>query len=98
MFDDDYVFLKDRAADNLYKIKGPAVKAYLWLLIRQEELAKNTIGPKLDVSDAELANAIGASKATAQTYRKILSKLRLIEVEERIVTKIRQISITAGKY
>ena len=98
MFDNDHVFLKDRATDNLYKIKGPAVKAYIWLLIRQEELAKNTIGPKLDVSDAELANAIGVSKATAQTYRKILSKLKLTEVEERLANKIKQISITAGKY
>ena len=31
MFDEDYAFLKDRAADNLFKIKSPAVKAYVWL-------------------------------------------------------------------
>jgi Mn-dependent DtxR family transcriptional regulator len=84
--------------DNLYKINGPGVKGYVWLLIRQEELARSTIGPRLDVSDAELAKAIGVSKATAQTYRKILSKLKLIEVKERIVNKIEQISITGAKY
>jgi hypothetical protein len=98
MFDDDHVFLKDRAADNLYKIKSPAVKAYAWLLIRQEELARSTKGPALNVSDAELSKAIGVSKATAQTYRKILSKLKLIETEERIANKINHISITGAKY
>lgn len=44
MFDEDYSFLKGRAADNLFKIKGPVVKAYVWLLMRQEELARSTRG------------------------------------------------------
>lgn len=98
MFDEDYAFLKDRAADNLFKIKSPAVKAYVWLLMRQEELARSTRGPKLEVSDKELAEAIGVSKPTAQTYRQILSKLKLIETEERTINKIKQISMTGTKY
>ncbi len=98
MFDDDHVFLRDRAADNLFKIKGPAVKAYVWLLMRQEELARSTRGPNLRVSDAELAQAISVTKPTAQTYRKILSKLKLIETEERIINKIKHITITGAKY
>ncbi|MFH0825203.1 MAG: hypothetical protein V2B18_20825 [Pseudomonadota bacterium] len=52
MFDEEHVFLKDRAADNLHNIKGPAVKAYVWLLMRQEELARSTRGPGLEVSDS----------------------------------------------
>jgi hypothetical protein len=98
MFHDDYAFLKDRAADNLFKIKGPAVKAYVWLLMRQEELARSTRGPKLEVSDKELAEAIGVSKPTAQTYRKILSKLKLIDTETRTINETKQILITGAKY
>jgi hypothetical protein len=98
MFDEDYTFLKDRAADNLFKIRSPAVKAYVWLLMRQEELAKSTRGPKLEVSDSELAEAIGVSKPNAQTYRKILSKLKLIETEQRTINQIKQIAITRAKY
>jgi hypothetical protein len=66
--------MKDRLVDNVYKIKGPAVKAHIWLLMRQEELAKNTKGPGLEVSDSELADAIGFTKTTARNYRQ---KLRL---------------------
>ncbi len=40
-FDEDYAFMKDRVVDNLFKIKGPAVKAHVWVIIRQEELARN---------------------------------------------------------
>jgi hypothetical protein len=98
MFDEDYVFLKDRAADNLYRIKGPAVKAYVWLLMRQEELARSTRGPRMSLSDLELAQALGVCKPTAQNYRKILSKLKLIETEKRTANKIKQIAITKAKY
>lgn len=98
MFDDDYAFLKDRAADNLYKIKGPAVKAYVWLLIRQEELARSTRGPKLEVSDMELAEAVGVSKRTACTYREELTKLRLITSQEKKGSKIGELVITKVKY
>ena len=98
MFDEDYMFLKDRAADNLYKINGPAAKAYVWLLIRQEELARDTRGPKLNVSDSELAEAIGISKPSAQTYRKTLIKLKLVEVKELRAGTTAEIRIVKAKY
>jgi len=98
MFDEDHAFLKDRAADNLYKIKSPAVKAYVWLLIRQEELARSTRGPKLEVSDTELAAGVGVTKTSAQNYRQILSKLKLIEVSEKVKGKSKDVAITSVKY
>jgi len=98
MFDGHYAFLKDRAADNLYKIKGPAVKAYVWLLIRQEELARSTRGPKLEVSDMELAEAVGVSKRTACTYREELTKLRLVTTQEKKGSKSGELVITRAKY
>jgi hypothetical protein len=50
----------------------------LWLLIRQEQLARNTRGPGLEVSDSELAEGLGISKRTACDYREKLAKLRLV--------------------
>ncbi len=97
-FDEDYAFLSDQAAVNLYKISGPAAKAYVWLLIRQEEVARNTRSPELSESDSELAKAIGVSKPTAQTYRKILEKLKLIETSEDKQGKIKEIRIVRVKY
>jgi hypothetical protein len=97
MFDDDHVFLKDRAADNLYKIKGPAVKAYVWLM-RQEELARSTRGPELEVSDKELGEGVGVSKRTACTYREELTKFRLVTVQEKKGSKIGELTITKVKY
>lgn len=54
MFDDEYAFIWKGAAENLHKINGPAVKAYVWLLIRQEELARKTRSEKKGISDLEL--------------------------------------------
>ena len=88
----------DKAAANLYKISGPAAKAYIWLLIRQEELARDTRGPKLSISDSELAVAIGVSKPSAQTYRKVLTKLKLVEVKEVRSGKTAEIRIVKAKY
>jgi hypothetical protein len=98
MFDDDHVFLKDRAADNLYKIKRPAVKAYVWLLMRQEELARSTRGPELGVSDKELGEAIGVSKRTACTYREELTRIRLVTAGQKKGSKIGEMVITKVKY
>ncbi|AFM26112.1 hypothetical protein [Desulfomonile tiedjei] len=98
LFDGDHAFIADKAASHLHKIKGPAAKAYVWLLIRQEELAQDTRGPKLNVSDAELGQAIGVTKTTAQNYRQILMKLKLIETSRKTVAKIKQITITKVKY
>ncbi|MFC1833793.1 hypothetical protein ACFL2Q_03540 [Thermodesulfobacteriota bacterium] len=98
MFDEDHVFLKDRAADNLYKIKGPAVKAYVWLLMRQEELARSTRGPKMSVSDSELAEALGVTKRTARNYREQLTKLKLVTASAKKGSNIGELEITTAKY
>jgi hypothetical protein len=98
LFDDDYMFMKDRVVDNLFKIKGPAVKAHIWLLMRQEELAKNTKGPGLEVSDSELAEGLGISKRTACDYRVKLVKLRLVEAKKTKGSKIGEIAITRTIY
>lgn len=97
-FDDDHAFLSDKAADNLYRINSPAAKAYVWLLMRQEELARNTRGPKLSVSDSKLAEAIGTSKPSAQTYRKALTKLGLVETSETRAGRTAEIRIVKAKY
>jgi hypothetical protein len=97
-FDESYAFLANKAAANLYRIKNPAVKAYVWLLIRQEELARNTRGPKLSVTDSELAGAVGVTKRTACTYREELSRLKLIEVSKQEGSKSNEIRIIRVKY
>ncbi len=97
-FDDNYAFLADKAASNLHKIRGPAAKAYVWLLIKQEELARNTRGPKLGVTDAQLAEAIGVTKRTACSYREELSKLKLISVSKQKGAKSQQIGIVRVIY
>jgi hypothetical protein len=98
LFDDDHAFLSNQVTDNLVKINGPAVKAYLWLLIRQEELARNTRGPKLKVSDAELAAALGISKTTASKYREHLVGLGLAETSRLLSGHSSDISISKVKY
>ena len=98
LFHDEYAFMKDRSVDNLYIIKSPAVKAYVWLLIRQEELARNTKGPRLEVSDKELAAGIGVTKTTAQNYRALLTKHKLIEVFEKKSSKTKEMVITKVRY
>jgi hypothetical protein len=74
------------------------VKAYLWLLIRQEELARNTKGPKLSISDLELAKAVGVSKTTAQTYRTRLTELKLVQILRSKDSKSNEIAIERVKY
>lgn len=97
-FDDNYAFLSDKTADNLYRINGPAVKAYVWLLIRQEEVARNTRGPKFNVSDAELAQGLGVTKRTACNYREQLGKLGFVEISVENRRKSSVIQITKVKY
>ncbi|MFH0825208.1 MAG: hypothetical protein V2B18_20850 [Pseudomonadota bacterium] len=83
-FDEEHVFMRDRAADSLYRINGPAVKADVWLLCRQEELARSTRWPELEVSDKEPAEELGVSEVTACSYREELARLRLVTVKTRI--------------
>jgi hypothetical protein len=61
--------------------------------MRQEELARNTKGPGLKISDSELAEGIGVTKTTAQNYREKLRKLKLIGVSKAKDNKSREIAI-----
>jgi hypothetical protein len=98
MFDDEHAYFSDKVVSNIYRIKGPAVKAYLWLLMHQEEGARNTRGTGMSVSDSELATALGVSRPTAFAYRKHLSDLKLIETEQIMTGKVTEIRIKRTKY
>jgi hypothetical protein len=98
LFEKERVFLSSKVLGNLYRIDGPAVKAYLWLLKRQEELAKNTKGSKCSISDLELGKAVGVSKTTAQNYRARLTELGLVQVSRSKVSKTNEIVIERVKY
>ena len=58
MFDEERAFLSQKLIGNLFRIKSPAAKAYLWLLMVQEERARNTREP-FGVTDSELASGFG---------------------------------------
>ena len=98
LFDDDHAFLSKQVVDNLVRINSPAVKAYLWLLIRQEELARNTKGPKLKVSDSELGDGLGISKTTASKYREHLVGLGLAETSKPLSCHSSGLCISKVKY
>ena len=70
----------------------------MWLLIRQEELARNTKGPRLAISDSEVAEGIGVTKRRAGDYRKELAALGLVEVQESKTGKRKGILIDKVKY
>jgi hypothetical protein len=97
MFDEERAFLSQKLIGNLFRIKSPAAKAYLWLLIVQEERARNTREP-FGVTDSELAGALGVSLPTVGTYRRELANQGLVKVEEKKRGKNREITIRKVKY
>jgi Mn-dependent DtxR family transcriptional regulator len=97
MFDEDHAFLSQKLIGNLYRIKSAAAKAYLWLLVVQEERARNT-RQSFEVTDSELAAALGVSLPTVGTYRRELANQGLIKVEEKKRGKNREITIRKVKY
>jgi hypothetical protein len=97
MFDEKLTFLSQKIIGNLFRIKGPSAKGYLWLLMVQEERARNTREP-FGVTDSELAEALGVSLSTAGTYRRDLTNLALVQVEEKKHGKNREITIRKVKY
>jgi hypothetical protein len=97
LFEDDHAFLSNKVVKNLYAIGGPAIKAYLWLLIHQEEEARQNRW-RLEVTDGQLAEALGVSRPTAGTYRQRLTALKLVEVEEKKSGRKRILSIKSVKY
>jgi hypothetical protein len=96
-FDTDYAFLSLKVVGNLYRIKSPAAKAYLWLLIQQEETSRNT-GTKFSATDAELGQGVGVSKTTAAKYREQLQALGLLKAQAEKVGKVVEIRIKSAKY
>jgi hypothetical protein len=97
MFEEDRAFLSQKLIGNLFRIKGPAAKAYLWLLIVQEERARNTREP-FGVTDSQMVSALGVSLPTAGTYRRELANQGLVKVEEKERGKNREITIRKVKY
>jgi hypothetical protein len=96
MFDEDHAFLSQKLIGNLYRIKSPAAKGYLWLLIQQEESARNT-KRMFSVTDAQLAQALAVSKTTATKYREELQDLRLVKTGTEKAGKIHQSPIDSAQ-
>jgi hypothetical protein len=66
--------------DILTHINGPAIKLYLWLLVRQEEAArKNQWG--LDLSDAEIGRQWEVSRKAIGKLRQKLQELGLLKIK-----------------
>jgi hypothetical protein len=97
MFEEERAFLSKKLIGNLFRIKSPAAKAYLWLLIVQEERARNTWEP-FGVTDSQMVSALGVSISTAGTYRRELENLGLVQVEVKKRGKNREITIRKVKY
>jgi hypothetical protein len=97
LFDEHRAFLSRKVIGNLYRINGPAVKAYLWLLIRQEESARNTKAA-FHISDGDLMSGLGIVRSTAKTYREQLSALRLIKIDKKKSRNKNEIAITKVNY
>jgi len=96
-FDNELAFLSQKLIGNLYRINGAAAKAYLWLLIRQEEAARNTRQP-FGLTDSELSGGLRVRLPTAGNYRRELEKHGLVQVEEKKRGKNKEISIRKVKY
>jgi hypothetical protein len=97
IFDEDHAFLSRKLIGNLFQIKSPAAKAYLWLLVQQEETARNT-REVFSISDAQLAQELGVSKTTAAKYREQLQEQGVVKTVVEKVGKIGEIRIKSVKY
>ena len=64
-FDTDYAFFSRKVVGNLYRINSPAAKAYLWLLIQQEESIPKHRDQIPVLRIAKLAQGLGVSRTTA---------------------------------
>jgi hypothetical protein len=97
LFEEDRTFLSRKVIGNLYRINGAAVKAYLWLLIQQEESARNTRA-KFRVSDADLMDGLGIVRSTAKAFREQLHALGMITIDVKKSGDKKEIAITKVKY
>lgn len=82
LFEDDYSFFSNKVVESLRLIGSPAIKAYLWLLVHQEEEARHNKW-SLAVTDSHLSKALKISRPTAGKYRERLTELKLVQVEEK---------------
>jgi hypothetical protein len=81
VFSNYFAFFWPQIIENniLTGINGLAIRLYLWLLIIQEEHAReNSWGMQL--TDAEIARKLGIFRKTAGIYRKELQKLGLLKI------------------
>jgi hypothetical protein len=78
-----YLSLKIIKYVTLYGIKSPAIRLYLWLLVRQEEEAShNRFELKLTIQD--IVMALDVDRSTVARYRDRLQELGLLEISQDI--------------
>ena len=81
VFSNYFAFFWPQIIDHnvLDQINGPAIRLYLWMLLRQEEAARrNQWG--LELTDTIVAEELGVSIRTAGTYRQELQKMGLLVI------------------
>ncbi len=81
LFSGECVYLSRKIIKEvtLYEIKSPAIRLYLWLLVRQEEEAShNRFELKLTIQD--VSKALDADRGTVVRYRDRLQELGLLEI------------------
>jgi hypothetical protein len=82
VFSNYFAFFWPQIIDHgiLARINGPAIKLYLWLLVRQEEAARrNQWG--LELTDAQVAREWGATRKAIGRLRQALEKLGLLRAQ-----------------
>jgi hypothetical protein len=87
VFSNYFAFFWPQIIENnvLAGIDGLAIRLYLWLLIVQEENAReNRWG--MELTDAEIARQLDVSRKTAGIYRQELQKLGLLTIREGLWT------------
>ena len=79
-FDTDSAFFSRKIVGNLYRINSPAAKAYLWLLMQQEETARNT-RTRFQASDSEVGRGPWRNQDDGSEIQRAIEALGLVQVE-----------------
>ncbi len=87
IFSNYFAFFWPQLIENniLAQINGLAIRLYGWLLIVQEEHARENKW-SMELTDAEMARQLGISRKTAGIYREELQKLGLLTIREGLWT------------
>lgn len=87
VFSNYFAFLWPPIIENkiLTRINGLPIRLYLWLLIVQEENARENRWV-MELTDAEIARQLGISRKTAGIYRQELQKLGILVIREGLWT------------